>query len=192
MKNKLQFWSYLKHRFGVMIVIGEFTLLMSFFLENRSILETATGTSLFFWLGSVLLLPTPLIGGLSLRESLKFFAFFFPLFFLFGLIALVIPMQLVVRVISILAIIWVVVLAFFIKRKPEVFDLKPRINPLIFLETIIIFGLSFLCSHITLSSKLIDTVVASLSPYANYLVLSLVFYFVFSVITIGLHFFKKR
>lgn len=182
---------YLKHKLGTIIAFVELTLLIEFFLENRSILETATGTSLFFWSWSILLLPAPFIGGLSLKGSFKFFVYFFPLFFLYGLIALVIPTQLMARTISILTIIVVLILSFLAKRSRKVFDLEPTINPLIFFESIVVFGLSFLCSHIVISLDLIDTIVESLSVYANYLMLGLVFYSAFSAITISLHFFKK-
>jgi len=180
------------HRLGVILAITEFTFLFIFFLESGLIEETKMGLTLFLWACSALLLPVPLATGLTLKESLKFFAFSLPLFFLFGLIALIIPTQLVFCAISILAIVWIAVLSLLIKRKPEVFDLKPRINPSIFLETIIIFGLSFLLSYITLLLKLIDTVISSLSLYSNYLLLGLMFSFVISIITIGLRFFIKK
>lgn len=183
---------YLKHRIGSAIVIADFTLLFIIFLESGLVRENIIESALFFWTWSTLLLPVPLIGGLSLKDSLKFFAYSLPLFFLFGLFALIIPTRLLARSISILAIIWALVLTFLIRRKPEVFDLKPRISPLTFLETMMMGFLSYLCSYLIISFKLIDTAVASLSPFANYFVLTLIFYIALSIVAIASRFLIKR
>jgi hypothetical protein len=134
----------------------------------------------------------PLVAGASWKDALKFFAYSFPLFFLIGLIAIIVPSQLVARSASILAIIWIVALAYLMKRSPRAFELKVGITPYMFAESIAILGLSFLCSYLTLFPlKLVDTVVAPLSPYANYLLLSLLFCLALSVIMITLHFMRR-
>lgn len=183
---------YLKHRLGFAIFITILTFLIIIFFESNFREIVIATPSLFFWIGSSLLLSVPLIGGLSLKDSLKFFAYSLPLFFLFGLFALIIPTHLLTRSISILAIIWILVLTFLIRRKPEVFDLKPRISPLTFLETIVIWGLSSLCSHLIRSFKLMDTVIVSISPLTNYLLLMLMFYIAFSIVTIASRSLIKR
>jgi len=183
---------YFKHRFGFTLLVASITFFYIIFFESNLREIFLASPWLFFWTWSVSLLSVPLITGLSWGDSLKFFAYSFPLFFLIGLIALTIPTHLVARFASILAIIWIIALAYLIKRNPKVFDLKVSINPYMFIESIAILGLSFLCSYPMLFSfKLIDTLVASLSSYANYLLLTLIFYVAFSIITITLRLIRK-
>ena len=184
--------TYIKHRFGFTLFVASITFFYIIFFEGNLRETFLASPSLFFWIFSASLLPMPLVAGASWRDSFKFFAYFFPLFFLIGLVALIIPTQLVPRFASILAIIWIIALAILMRRKPKVFDLKVGISPLMFLESLVIWGLSALFAHVTLFSfKLLEALVASFSPYANYLLLTLIFYTTFSIIAIVLRLTKK-
>jgi len=184
---------YIKHRLGFTFFVASITFYYIIYFESGTREIFSENPYLFFWAGSASLLPAPLIFGLSWRDSLKFLAYFFPLFFLFGLIALIIPLELVARFASILAIIWVIVLVRLIKRRPARFDLKVGIAPYVFLGSIVILGLSFLCAHLTLFSfRLINSIATSLSTYANYLLVTLIFYTIFSIVAIILCLVKGR
>jgi len=183
---------YLKHRLGFILFLASITFYYVFFFESDLREIFLANPSLFFWALSGSLLPMPLVAGASWKDSLKFFAYSFPLFFLIGLIAIIVPTQLVARFASILGIIWIVALAYLMKRSPKVFDLKVGITPHMFAESIAMLGFSFLCSYLLVFSfRLTDTLVASLSSYANYLLINLTLYVAFSIITMTLRLMKK-
>jgi hypothetical protein len=191
--KKLLRSKYFEHRLGFVIAVGELAFVGTFFLENRAILETAMGTAVFFWVWSILLLPLPLIAGSPLKSSLKFFSFFFPLFLLYGLIALVISNQLFFRTISILTIIWVATLTLLMKRKPRTFNLRVNINPKMFLESLILLGLSAFVSFVILFTlELTDILFVFFSSSAIYLILMSILYAIFSMVATSLHFFTNQ
>jgi hypothetical protein len=181
---------YLWHRLGFAIILGELALVSTYFLENRTILETATGTAGFFWLWSIILLPLPLIAGSPRSSALRFFSLFVPLFVLYGLIALVTPDRLFVRTISILTIIWGAALTFLMKRKPQTLNLEVNLKTPVFLESLVLLLLSALASFAILTVLRATNALPTLfSAFAGYVILMAVLFAVLSAGAISIRYF---
>lgn len=184
--------AYLKHRVGLVLFIAELGIISVMVFESEMLRETvAANLYLYFWVGSALLLPLPLVAVFSLKDTLRFFAYSLPLFLLSGLIALALPNQLVFRIVSLLAAIWMVSLVILKKRRPKAFDLSAGSNPSMFIESLMMLALSILCSYaIVLAFGLLMTV--TFSPFTNYMLLMIILYSISSAAVTCLRLYRRN
>lgn len=125
----------------------------------------------------------PLITALSWRDSLKCLLFILPLMGVAGALAFVIPIEALLRVLSILTITLILVMVLLKKsnRKSIILDLKPHISPYTFAESLAIFAVSWVCASVLQLLGVVSDLIGS-SPVATYLFLWTGFFTVLSII----------
>lgn len=184
--------AYLKHRVGLVLFVAELGLISVILFENEMLRETiAANLYLYFWAGSALLMPMPLAGAFSLQGTLRFYAYSFPFFLLSGLIALVLPDQLMFRIVSILAIGWIVSLVILKRRRPKAFDLSVGSDPSMFIESLLLLVLSVLCSYaVVFAFGLLIT--QTFSTFTNYIFFMTILYSILSAAVAFLRPYKRN
>ncbi len=177
---------YLRHRFGFVLFISVLTFLIIIPLETRSLDEMTLESALFWWGCGALLLPIPLMGGWSYKEARKLIALSSLIFIVAGILSLAVSTQLVVRIISSSLIIITIIFGLIKRKKHAVFNLKPRINFLMFLESLGLLAISGI-----LSSAIIffepKGLVESFSSGGNYFLLMLTLYISLSLMMTIFH-----
>ena len=170
--------------FGLFISVLTFLLIIP--LETRSLDEMTLESALFWWGCGALLLPIPLMGGWSYKEARKLIALSSLIFVVAGILSLAVSTQLVVRIISFSLIITTIIFSLIKRKKHAVFNLKPRINFLMFLESLGLLAISAI-----LSSAIIffepKGLVESFSSVGNYFLLMVILYISFSLMMAILH-----
>jgi hypothetical protein len=192
-KLKSELSIYLRHRIGAALGFAGTSLFVVFLTENQPVLDGALGKASFFWAWGLIMTTIPLITGLSRRDSIACFLFILLLMGGCGALAFVLPIEALLRVLSILTITLVLVMMLLRKshRKSFILDLKPNVSPYTFAESLVIFAISWICASTLQFLGVVSGLIGS-SPVATNLFFWMVFFVALSVLVMVAHLVKRK
>ena len=174
---------YLQHRVGAIFGFVLGSLFLAFFTQNQPILNGALGRAYFFWAWGVIMATIPLIIVLSWRDSLVFLILALPFMGGCGALAFVTSPEVFPNVMVLVMLAFVSILALLAKnhRRFRFLDLKARLTPYMFAESLVIFAISWVCASVMQILGAVSGLMTS-SPIVTYIILWTLFFAVISTI----------